>query len=95
VGRTANAYSAPTTSARRLTKLHWRTEDASPRSICRTSGYSTLSDWPRAGVVGIHGPYFDPGRIPGYISHGCVRLGVADDRWLGTHLRAGTPVRVV
>ncbi|HUZ29165.1 MAG TPA: L,D-transpeptidase [Solirubrobacteraceae bacterium] len=45
--------------------------------------------------MGIHGPYFEPGGIPGYISHGCVRLGVADDRWLGTHLRAGTPVRVV
>lgn len=196
VGRIANVYSAPTTSARRLTRLHWRTEDgfseiylllrahwdrrgmewvklriparpngevgwveanaltpfhlthqrvlidrgrlrlyfyasgrvqwsapvgvgaastptpagyfwvrerfpiADPSSgyypyAFGTSDYSTLSDWPRGGVVGIHGPYFDPGGIPGYISHGCVRLGVADDRWLGTHLGVGTPVRVV
>jgi hypothetical protein len=60
-----------------------------------TSDYSTLSEWPRGGVVGIHGPYFDSGGIPGYISHGCVRLKVPDDRWLGTHLRVGTPVRII
>jgi hypothetical protein len=60
-----------------------------------TSDYSTLSEWPRGGVVGIHGPYFNEGGIPGYISHGCVRLRVADDRWLGTHLNVGTPVRVL
>jgi len=39
-----------------------------------TSDYSTLSDWPRGGVVGIHGPYYAPAAIPGYISHGCIRL---------------------
>jgi lipoprotein-anchoring transpeptidase ErfK/SrfK len=60
-----------------------------------TADYSTLSEWPRGGVVGIHGPYFNQGGIPGYISHGCVRLRVADDRWLGTHLKVGTPVRVL
>jgi len=60
-----------------------------------TSDYSTLSDWPRGGVVGIHGPYYAPAAIPGYISHGCIRLSVADDAWLGRHLKLGTPVQVL
>ena len=60
-----------------------------------TADYSTLTEWPRGGVVGIHGPFFDQGEIPGYISHGCVRLRVSDDFWLGTHLKLGTPVRVI
>lgn len=60
-----------------------------------TTDYSTLSEWPGGGVVGIHGPYFEPRRIPGRISHGCIRLRVADDLWLGRHLKLGTPLRVV
>lgn len=38
-----------------------------------TSAYSVLSDWPRGGVVGVHGTNA-PGLIPGRPSHGCVRL---------------------
>jgi lipoprotein-anchoring transpeptidase ErfK/SrfK len=60
-----------------------------------TSDYSTLSEWPRGGVVGIHGPYFQPGLIPGHISHGCIRLRVTDDTWLGQHLKFGTPLDVI
>ncbi|MBV9915436.1 MAG: L,D-transpeptidase [Solirubrobacterales bacterium] len=60
-----------------------------------TADYSTLTDWPGGGVVGIHGPYYEPGLIPGHISHGCIRLGVADDAWLARHVGVGTPVRVV
>jgi hypothetical protein len=60
-----------------------------------TADYSTLTEWARGGVVGIHGPYYDPGGIPGYISHGCVRLRVPDDRWLGHHLKLGAPVRII
>jgi hypothetical protein len=60
-----------------------------------TSDYSTLTDWPGGGVVGIHGPYYEPQLIPGRISHGCIRLRVADDEWLGQHLGVGTPVHVV
>ena len=60
-----------------------------------TSDYSTLSDWPKGGVVGIHGPYgAPPSAIPGRISHGCVRLRIADMRWLGQHLQVGIPVRI-
>lgn len=61
-----------------------------------TTDYSTLTDWPGGGVVGIHGPYgASASAIPGRISHGCVRLRIPDDFWLGRHLHIGTPVRVV
>jgi len=60
-----------------------------------TTDYSTLTDWPGGGVVGIHGPYFDPQGIPGQISHGCIRLRVPDDFWLARHLDLGTPLRVI
>jgi hypothetical protein len=60
-----------------------------------TTDYSTLSDWPGGGVVGIHGPYYDAAGIPGYISHGCIRLHVSDDFWLAAHLKLGTPLHVV
>ena len=61
-----------------------------------TTDYSTLTDWPGGGVVGIHGPFFAPANaIPGRISHGCIRLRTGDDGWLGRHMALGTPVRVV
>ena len=60
-----------------------------------TTDYSTLSDWPGGGVVGIHGPYFDPHGIPGHISHGCIRLEVAADAWLAHHITLGVPLHVV
>jgi hypothetical protein len=61
-----------------------------------TTDYSTLTDWPGGGVVGIHGPFGAPASaIPGRISHGCIRLRIRDDFWLGRHLQMGTPLRVV
>jgi hypothetical protein len=61
-----------------------------------TADYSTLTDWPGGGVVGIHGPFGAPASaIPGRISHGCIRLRIPDDFWLGRHLQLGTPLRVV
>jgi lipoprotein-anchoring transpeptidase ErfK/SrfK len=60
-----------------------------------TSDYSSLTDWPGGGVVGIHGPYFAAQDIPGQVSHGCIRLRVADDEWLGRHIGVGTPLRVI
>ena len=59
-----------------------------------TADYSTLTDWPGGGIVGIHGPYYEPQLIPGRISHGCIRLRVADDGWLAGHIAVGTPLRV-
>ena len=60
-----------------------------------TADYSTLSDWPRGGVVGIHGPYFDEAAIPGDPSHGCVRMRSANIAWLGPRVALGTPVDIV
>jgi hypothetical protein len=60
-----------------------------------TADYSVLSDWPGGGVVGIHGPYGEGYRIPGRISHGCIRLRKADDFWLARHVTIGTPLRVL
>ncbi|HET8977436.1 MAG TPA: L,D-transpeptidase [Solirubrobacteraceae bacterium] len=60
-----------------------------------TTDYSTLSDWPGGGVVGIHGPYYAAPLIPGRISHGCIRLRVGADAWLARHIRLGTPVHVI
>ncbi len=59
-----------------------------------TSDYSTLTDWPGGGVVGIHGPYYQPWAIPGRVSHGCIRLSDADDAWLAGHIGLGTPLDV-
>ncbi len=59
-----------------------------------TSDYSTLSDWPGGGVVGIHGPYHQASLIPGRVSHGCIRLRKADTAWLARHITLGTPLLV-
>jgi hypothetical protein len=58
-----------------------------------TSAYSVLSDWPGGGVIGIHGTD-EPARIPGRVSHGCVRLRNADILRLGRLMPIGTPVRI-
>jgi L,D-transpeptidase catalytic domain len=58
-----------------------------------TSAYSSLSDWPGGGVIGIHGTN-QPELIPGRPSHGCIRVeNVAISR-LATLMPIGTPVRI-
>ena len=58
-----------------------------------TAAYSTLSDWPKGGVVGIHGTN-QPGLIPGRPSHGCIRMKNRHILRLGRLIRVGTPVRI-
>jgi hypothetical protein len=60
-----------------------------------TSDYSTLPNWPAEGVVGIHGPFGEPQKIPGDPSHGCIRMRSADIAWLGPRVTLGTPVEVI
>jgi hypothetical protein len=60
-----------------------------------TSDYSTLPNWAGEGVVGIHGPFGEPQRIPGDPSHGCIRMLVPDIAWLGPRVTLGTPVDVI
>ncbi len=59
-----------------------------------TSDYSSLSDWPGGGVVGIHGTD-QPALIPGRPSHGCVRLRNSDILRLGRLMPIGTPLRII
>jgi lipoprotein-anchoring transpeptidase ErfK/SrfK len=49
------------------------------------------TDWPAGGFIGIHGTD-EPGRIPGRISHGCIRLRNPAILKLGRLLPVGTPV---
>ena len=60
-----------------------------------TSAYApTLSEWPGGGVVGIHGTD-QPELIPGYPSHGCIRLKNPDITRLWHLMSIGTPVHIV
>lgn len=59
-----------------------------------TSDYSTLTDWPGGGVVGIHGDFGQPELIPGAPSHGCVRMRDPDIAWLAPRITLGTPVDI-
>jgi lipoprotein-anchoring transpeptidase ErfK/SrfK len=46
-------------------------------------------------VVGIHGDFGEPSKIPGDPSHGCIRMRDADIGWLGRRVSLGTPVDVI
>jgi lipoprotein-anchoring transpeptidase ErfK/SrfK len=65
-----------------------------------TSAHSTaISDWSGSGdaVIGIHGPLGDDSEIGtsgARISHGCIRLHLADQRKLA-EVPAGTPIDIV
>jgi len=58
-----------------------------------TTDYSTLSEWPHGGVVGIHGTS-EPWLIPGMPSHGCVRMKDSDVARLWSLLPVGTPLTI-
>ena len=59
-----------------------------------TGAYSTLSDWPGGGVIGIHGTD-QPQLIPGAPSHGCIRVPNAAIRRLWPLVPVGTPVLIL
>jgi hypothetical protein len=59
-----------------------------------TSAYSSLTDWPGGGVVGIHGTD-QPNLIPGNPSHGCIRLRNGDISRLFRLMSVGTPISIV
>jgi hypothetical protein len=58
-----------------------------------TADYSTLSEWPHGGIVGIHGTN-EPWLIPGRPSHGCIRMKDSDVTRLWGLLPIGTPVTI-
>ena len=59
-----------------------------------TSAYSNISDWPRGGVVGIHGTN-QPKLIPGRPSHGCIRVPNAKINQLARLMPVGTPIQIL
>jgi lipoprotein-anchoring transpeptidase ErfK/SrfK len=59
-----------------------------------TSAYSSISDWPKGGVVGIHGTN-QPNLVPGRPSHGCVRMRNDKITKLARLMPIGTPVEIV
>jgi hypothetical protein len=58
-----------------------------------TSAYSSLSEWPKGGVVGIHGTS-EPQLIPGRVSHGCIRVPNRAIHRLALLMPLGTPVLI-
>jgi hypothetical protein len=59
-----------------------------------TSARSTvLTDWPGGGFVGVHGTN-EPSLIPGYISHGCIRMANDAILTLAKLMPVGTPLTV-
>ncbi len=90
--------STPTPTGRFWIRERFRvTDPASPYwpYALGTADYSTLSEWPGGGVIGIHGPYGEPQLIPGDPSHGCIRMRSSDLARLAPEVTLGTPVRVV
>ncbi|HEX4520373.1 MAG TPA: L,D-transpeptidase [Gaiellaceae bacterium] len=54
---------------------------------------AVLTEWPGGGFVGVHGTN-EPGLIPGYISHGCIRLVNTAILKLAKLMSVGTPLTV-
>ncbi len=52
-----------------------------------------LTDWPGGGFIGIHGTGW-PWLLPGYVSHGCVRMANPAIRRLARLMPIGTPVAI-
>jgi lipoprotein-anchoring transpeptidase ErfK/SrfK len=59
-----------------------------------TSAYSSLSEWPGGGIVGIHGTSA-PQYLGQAVSHGCVRLSNSAILVLKRYVKPGTPIRVL
>jgi hypothetical protein len=52
-----------------------------------------LTDWPKGGVIGIHGTDA-PWLVPGRVSHGCIRMRNDAIRRLARLMPLGTPVSI-
>ena len=97
-GSTTGKPSSPTPARRSWIRERFKLSERSnpywPYAL-DTSDYSTLTDWPGGGVVGIHGDFNEPQLIPGDPSHGCVRMLDPDIAWLAPRITLDTPVHIV
>jgi L,D-transpeptidase catalytic domain len=64
-----------------------------PLAFGTSARSAVLTDWPKDGVIGIHGTN-EPGLLPGHVSHGCMRLRNADILRLAKLLPIGTPLTI-
>jgi len=64
-----------------------------PIAIGISARSPVLTDWPGGGFIGIHGTN-QPHILPGYVSHGCVRVRNASIIRLSRLMPLGTPVQV-
>jgi hypothetical protein len=58
-----------------------------------TAAYSSLSEWPGGGVIGVHGTN-QPHLIPGRPSHGCIRVPNRNISRLARIMPIGTPLLI-
>jgi len=64
-----------------------------PRAF-ETSAYAAITDWPRGGIVGLHGTS-DPASIGHRASHGCIRTYNRVILKLSRRVGPGTPIKIV
>jgi lipoprotein-anchoring transpeptidase ErfK/SrfK len=72
---------------------HFRDPMYGPVAFGTNARSPWLTDWPRGGVIGIHGTN-TPQLLPGRISHGCIRMRNAAIRRLARLMPLGTPVSI-
>jgi len=58
-----------------------------------TSAYAAITDWPRGGIVGLHGTS-EPASVGRRESHGCLRMFNRAILHLRKMVRLGTPIRI-
>jgi lipoprotein-anchoring transpeptidase ErfK/SrfK len=71
----------------------YRSPQYGPVAFGTSARSAHATDWPAGGFVGIHGTD-QPDRLPGRVSHGCIRLRNTDVVRLARHMPIGTPVRI-
>jgi hypothetical protein len=64
-----------------------------PLAFGTSARSAVLTDWPRDGVIGIHGTN-EPQLLPGHVSHGCMRMRNEDILRLAKLLPVGTPLTI-
>ncbi|MBA2273708.1 MAG: L,D-transpeptidase family protein [Actinobacteria bacterium] len=92
----AGTASAPTPTGEfyiRNKLTSYRSPMYGPVAFGTSARSTTLTDWPAGGFIGIHGTD-QPELLPGYVSHGCIRLENSDILRLARIMPVGTPVTI-
>jgi hypothetical protein len=71
----------------------YRSPAYGPVAFGTSARSATLTDWPAGGYIGIHGTD-EPERLPGRVSHGCIRMRNEDILRLAKLMPVGTPVTI-